>query len=410
MLSDGSLAGTVYRRARRAGGVVYRGLQRLPAYAAERGLPPSWMGYSSVAEEAVADYASRCGVAASYETLEPAAIAENPLPCNVEKRDHLPRERGWWGYSFHDVPERRSGETFIATVPDCRIFSFIQPGKNNYYPCILNPEDRALRLREMPFRAGHRDAIRNAAEPQRFKKATWVLERVYHNHSHWLTAHLPKICLLKERGALSDLLLPEQRNAVIDDSLRMLGLDPDAFPTFDRDRPLEIDELTVLGTDRFRPELLRRVRAGIAGEDAVPQDKRVFISRANSNGRQLLDEEEIWPLLEEAGFERVFMEDLTLAEQVELMRRTQVLLAPHGAGLTNMIFCQPGTQIVELADLGFPNPNFYAVASAMGHGYWLVPSEGVGDVHPLECDLRVGREPIRNVLRQVESALGGRSG
>ena len=75
-----------------------------------------------------------------------------------------------------------------------------------------------------------------------------------------------------------------------------------------------------------------------------------------------------------------------------------------------MIFCQPGTQIVELADLGFPNPNFYAVASAMGHGYWLVPSEGVGDVHPLECDLRVGREPIRNVLRQVESALGGRSG
>ena len=83
MLSDGSLAGTVYRRARRAGGVVYRGLQRLPAYAAERGLPPSWMGYSSVAEEAVADYASRCGVAASYGILEPAAIAENPLPCNV---------------------------------------------------------------------------------------------------------------------------------------------------------------------------------------------------------------------------------------------------------------------------------------------------------------------------------------
>lgn len=408
MASAGDMAETVYRRARRAGGRAYRHLQRLPAHAAERGVPPSWMGYRWVAEEAVADYAARCGAEASYETLQPEAIAENPLPRNVAERDDLPSERGWWGYSFYDVPARRSGETFIATVPDCRIVSFVQPKKNNYYPCILNRDDRALRLREMPFRAGHRDAIRRASKPQRFEKATWILERVYHNHSHWLTAHLPKICLLKDRGALSEVLLPERRNAVIDSSLRMLGLDPEAFPTFDAERPLEVGELTVLGTDRFRPELLRSVRRAISGEGNPERNRRVFISRAKSKGRQLLDEEEIWPLLEDAGFDRVFMEDLGFAEQVELMQRTEILLAPHGAGLTNMMLCPPGTQVVELADLSFPNPNFYAVASAMGHDYWLVPSQGVGEVHPLEQDLKVGREPIRRVLHQVEEFLAGR--
>ncbi len=56
-------------------------------------------------------------------------------------------------------------------------------------------------------------------------------------------------------------------------------------------------------------------------------------------------------LLAEHGFEAIFMEDLSLAEQIRLMGETAVLLAPHGAGLTNMMFCAPGTQVVEIADL-----------------------------------------------------------
>ncbi len=72
-----------------------------------------------------------------------------------------------------------------------------------------------------------------------------------------------------------------------------------------------------------------------------------------------------------------------------------------------MMFCQPGAHVVELADLSFPNPNFYAVASAMGLRYWLVEAEAVGDVHPLEVDLKVGRKPVADVLKQIEKAGTG---
>ena len=96
------------------------------------------------------------------------------------------------------------------------------------------------------------------------------------------------------------------------------------------------------------------------------------------------------------------MEEYDFEAQVRLMQQTAVLFAPHGAGLTNMMFCPEGADIVEIADLDFPNPNFYALASAMGHRYWLIPAEGVGGGHPLEKDMTVGPEKIARVLEALE--------
>src|SRR5690625_7442986 len=78
-----------------------------------------------------------------------------------------------------------------------------------------------------------------------------------------------------------------------------------------------------------------------------------------------MNEDLIWPLFERDGFERVFTERMSFAEQVRLMQETSVLAAPHGAGLTNMMFCREGTHVIEIADLTFPNPNFYATAAAL---------------------------------------------
>ena len=160
----------------------------------------------------------------------------------------------------------------------------------------------------------------------------------------------------------------------------------------------QIGELTLMATDRFRPELVRSVREGIwKGATASPR-RKIYISRAGALRRLLLNEEEIWPMFQAHGFERVQMEELSFEAQVELMMDTRVLAAPHGAGLTNMIFCAEGTHVVEIADPGFPNPNFYALASALGHPFWLVAAESEGAGHPLTQDLRVDPARIERLL------------
>jgi hypothetical protein len=372
------------------------------AAAVERGVPPGWTGWRWIRHETVHAHFRRRGAAFAadrYETVHPEAVAHNPLPRNIGTPALLPADPGWWGYSFRDVPARTSGETFIATIADARVAWYRDPARGgDFHPAIVTDDGRSLDLREIRFRPGHGAVLRGAGPPARLRKATWIIERVYDNHSHWLTAHLPKLLLLRDRGELADMQLPPQRTAAIDSSLRMLGLPPEQFATFDPARPLRVGELTILGTDRFRPELLRLIPRAFGVLDAPAPWRRVFISRAGASRRRLANEDELWPLLAAAGFERVRMEALAFEEQVALMRQTSVLCGPHGAGLTNMLFCPPGAHIVEIADPGFPNPNFYALAAALGHDYWILPATSHGDTRPLDRDLSIDPALLRQTL------------
>lgn len=369
-------------------------------------VPPAWLGYRWIRRQSVRDFIREAGPASgtAYDVVHPEGVAHNPLPANVEDPSDLPATRGWWGYAFRDVPARTSGETFIATVPQARIACYRDDTRaGDFYPAIVAGRS-ALDLREIRFRPRHADVLRRARGVQHLSSATWVIERVYHNHSHWLTAHLPKLLLLQQRGELDDVLLPPIRTPVMDASMRLAGLDPGRFRTFDPDRLLSVDRLRIVGTDRFRPELLRLVPEAFGIREAHGNaTRKVFISRQGAARRRLLNEDAIWPELEAAGFERVRLEDLPFDEQVALMKTTRVLFAPHGAGLTNMLFCPPGCEIVEIADLSFPNPNFYALASALGHRYWLLAGEAAGGGRPIDKDLRVDPSRISEILRRLRA-------
>lgn len=391
------------------------GIRRLCSAAIRRGVPAFRFGYRYLPSETLEQHVARLRQAgqtsARIEEVLPEQRTVNHLPVNVKDRDSLPRDAGWWGYSMWDVPERRSEKTFIATIPQARIITFVDDQKR-FWPAIIGQDNTALQLREIAFRDGHAAMLRRHREDgttaQHFKKATWVLERVYDNHSHWLTAHLPKLCLLRDRRELGDVILPQHLKPSMEAALRMMGLDIDAFRTFDPARPLEVDELTILNTDRFRPELLRPVREAMAPASPAPASRRIYVSRSKARFRVLKNEEEIWPLFEARGFERVWMEDLSFPEQVQLMSETKILAAPHGAGLTNMMFCPEGAHVMEIASLAFPNPNFYAIAAAMGHDYSILPAEAVGDVRALEQDLLVEPSVVQDALSNID--LAGRAG
>lgn len=385
---------------------------RLVRGAVERlSVPPPWLGYAWMRRESLREHVARTAGgdrAGGLEVIHAAAVAEHPLPRNVRTHGELTDETSWWGFAFRDVPHRRTGETVRAVVRGCRVLPHVE-ANGQFYVAIVTPDDRSLALREIAFRAGHAPLLRSAPVC-RLERATWVTERVFHNYAHWLTGHLPKFVVLRDRGELSNVLLPRRRPPFVDASLRLLGMDPEQFTTFENETVLEVEELTVLDTDRFRPELLRlardafapMVRAGDVGRaPPLPGGRRVFLSRAGARLRRLIGEDELWAHLEPEGFERVRMEELSFADQVRLMRETAVLLAPHGAGLANMIFARPGTAVIELVNPLYPSPNFYAMAAGLGHPYWLVTAEAVGAGAAGHRDLRVNAADVMHIVRQA---------
>ena len=80
----------------------------------------------------------------------------------------------------------------------------------------------------------------------------------------------------------------------------------------------------------------------------VDQLKYIYISRKKASKRNVINEEELVTFLEGCGFQTVILESLSFLEQVALFSQAKVVIAPHGAGLTNVVFCNPGTKVVEI--------------------------------------------------------------
>ena len=378
--------------------------KRFPQRLISLGVPPALFGWRPIPHISPQTHVTEFGEAGDFEILEPEETRANFLPANIEDCAALNPDAGWWGYSMRDVPTRRSAAIALATLSNVRVLSFLDGPKRNFTPAILDARNRAVEFPQVRFRPGHAELMRRSVPRMQVSDAVWFLERVYDNHSHWLTAHLPKLLLLKKLGLLDRTIMPAQRSAAMDASLAMIGIDPTKMLQYETGTVLEVDRLTVPVTDRFDPRLLRPVREACARHDPDGPSARVFISRARARGRKLLNEDALWPRLEALGFQRVFMEDLDFPEQVRLMQQTSIIVAPHGAGLTNMMFCPEGADIVELADPDYPNPNFYALAAAMGHRYWLIDAQATGRGHALEKDLTVDPDSVIGVLDRVLAA------
>jgi hypothetical protein len=68
----------------------------------------------------------------------------------------------------------------------------------------------------------------------------------------------------------------------------------------------------------------------------------------------------------------------SFGSQVNIMRNTSILIAPHGAGTMNQVFMPAGGNIIELFPKGYSNWHAKAVADVFGHKLTEIESEVPG--------------------------------
>ncbi|MFN3661814.1 glycosyltransferase family 61 protein [Yoonia sp.] len=78
-----------------------------------------------------------------------------------------------------------------------------------------------------------------------------------------------------------------------------------------------------------------------------------YISRRRAGHRRISNEPELIASLESIGFIAVEMEDLDFPSQVKLFSDADIIVSPHGAALSNAIFMNKNSTIIEI----FPQPN-----------------------------------------------------
>ena len=122
----------------------------------------------------------------------------------------------------------------------------------------------------------------------------------------------------------------------------------------------------------------------------------IYIDRRQSAARCLVNEGELVAALAAEGVAPVRLERLDLDAQITAFRGARLVVAPHGAGLANLLFAVPGARVLELLMDGYCNWSFRHLAALKGLPYDCILGRGRGTwphqveaVHGMSWDISV---------------------
>lgn len=104
--------------------------------------------------------------------------------------------------------------------------------------------------------------------------------------------------------------------------------------------------------------------------------KRLYISRSKANSRRVLNEDKIINLLVPFGFEIVNSENLSFYDQMSLFSQAEIVISAHGAGLSNIVFCNPGTKVLELQSPTYLGLCYWLIADSCDLDYYYLLGKG----------------------------------
>lgn len=113
---------------------------------------------------------------------------------------------------------------------------------------------------------------------------------------------------------------------------------------------------------------------------ASRQEKRkwpkiFYLSRRDSQRRKCMNELELEQEFAKMGIVSIIAGKLTYYEQVSLFKDADAIIALHGAGLNNIMFCRPETLIIEAQPPRSGNTAFLKLAAMKGLNYALYQEE-----------------------------------
>jgi capsular polysaccharide biosynthesis protein len=227
------------------------------------------------------------------------------------------------------------------------------------------------------------------------------------NYYHWLLEELPRLLLACESTQFDKILLTEK--PFTDSVLQCLQIDVPRIPVtaishYRADKLIVPSYLAPTGFPSPKMvELLKSFSLRYAPQDEQSRPEKIYISRRSAKRRTVNDETRLIAELQARGFHEVLLEKLSLQEQMRTFRAAKFVVAPHGAGLANLTFCQTGGKVIELFNNGYVHHCFAQLAGLVGMSYIGLCSDPNGPVgHGVGESQEEIRVPVEEILRWVD--------
>jgi len=231
------------------------------------------------------------------------------------------------------------------------------------------------------------------------------------NYFHAVVDVLSTLAIYQRLGLSCPIVVPGDIDSIHAEIIRASGI-PENTPVLTasdvRGRLIRLavcpDHVSAQLLRAWSATLVRRV-VGDSPDEAGTEI--LYISRGKSPNRPLVNEEQLEDMLRSGWNCRVVhMEDMSLAEQIEIVRQARIVVGPHGAGFTNMLFAPPRTPLIELLPSQYRDPCYANLARVAGRLYLPIVGSAEDTTVTNDRDLhwRVDLEKVACVLEATLSA------
>lgn len=237
----------------------------------------------------------------------------------------------------------------------------------------------------------------------------------YKSYYHWIADYLPKLRILdkyeKETGNKPKILIRNGSASYRTQSLELLGYSKDRIIEWDND-----DRITsrAIFTNHRRNQadhsrqdyrwLRNQVIDKIDIQEHSQKNEYIYISRQGEkdgknvhNDRSVIGFGKFKKLIESYGFQIVQAEKYSFEEQIQLFNSAKVIMGPHGAGLTNMVFADDPL-VIELFPDSKVIPLFSYLSDVLEFDYQAVVVESENG--NLAIDIEEFDIFLANIFRQ----------
>lgn len=311
-----------------------------------------------------------------------------------------------------------SPETFVTWIPSGRAWG------DSYSTAVINSE--GYFIDELCQGSASTLAISEKLPPATPLEGTtaFLSVRGGNTYYHWMADLLPRIQLLHLAGiqleqidffVVNSCKLPFQR-----ESLNLLGIPTHKIIENSQVPHIKAPNLVVPSLpgnvglmSPWTCQFLREAFLNKAATHGLQTPDRIYISRRHASYRRILNEEETIARLSPYGFVPIVLESLSFLEQVALFAKAKAIIAPHGAGLTNTLFCNPGTQLIEIFSPDMVSVNYWVVSNIRGLDYAYLIGESLDEYktptsiprryynHPLYEDIVVNLDSLVQMMQSA---------
>ncbi|MDY0386293.1 MAG: glycosyltransferase family 61 protein [Methanolobus sp.] len=219
---------------------------------------------------------------------------------------------------------------------------------------------------------------------------------------HWMLECLPRIRLIEDYiDEIDYLIVPDNLKKFHIETLDRLGFPEEKLYRIKDGMNLQCEKLFVpslpIGNALMSKWVCDFLRESFIPEDVADPHRLIYISRKDALYRKIMNEGEVEEYLKEMGFEIFQMSELSFLEQVKICAEAKVVISPHGAGLTNIVFCR-GAKILEMFSPSYLG-GFSILANYGKNEYWyLVGEDRPGNSPPSWRDFSVNINDMKKTM------------